>query len=42
MNPVGGLLLDDFVAKPQQLVFNRHVGDVGGDAQPLRQLFHLA
>jgi hypothetical protein len=42
MDPVGGLLLDQFIAEAQQLVLHGNVGDVGGDAQALRQLFHLA
>ena len=42
MNPVGRLLLGDFIAKPQQLVFDGDVGEMRGDAQALRQPFHLA
>jgi exodeoxyribonuclease-3 len=42
MNPVGSLLLGEFVAKAQQLIFDGNVGDMGGDAQALRQFFHLA
>jgi hypothetical protein len=42
MDLVGRLLLDQFVAKALEMVLDRDVGDVGGDAQPLRQLFRLA
>ena len=42
MDPVGCLLLGDFVAETYQLVLDRDVGDTGGDAQALRQPFHLA
>ena len=39
---VGRLLRDQFIAKALELILDRDVGDVGGDAQPLRQLFGLA
>jgi hypothetical protein len=39
---VGFLLLRDFVAEAQQLVLNGYIGDMRGDAQALRQPFHLA
>ena len=42
MDPVGRLLLGQLVAKARQLVLDRDVGDMGGDAQALRQLFDLA
>ena len=38
MDLVGLLLLDQLVAKPLEVVLDRDVGDVGGDAQALRQL----
>ena len=42
MDLVGRLLLDELVAKSLQLVLDCDVGDVRGDAQPLRQPFDLA
>ncbi len=42
MDPVGRLLLGDFIAEALELVLDRDVGDVSGDAQPLRQPFDLA
>ena len=42
MDLVGCLLLDEFVAKPLEVIFDGDIGDMGGDAQPLRQLFDLA
>lgn len=42
MDLVGRLLLDQLVAKPLEMALYRNVGDVGGDAQPLRQPFDLA
>ena len=35
---VGGLLLDDLVTEARQLILDRDVGDMRGDAQALRQL----
>ena len=42
MDLVGRLLLGQFIAKTLELVLDRDVGDMRGDAQPLRQLLHLA
>src|SRR6185295_3246261 len=42
MDLVGRLLLDQLIAKTLEMVLNRNVGDMRGDAQPLRQLFRLA
>ena len=42
MDPIGRLLLGHLVAKPLHLAFVRHVGDVDGDAQALRQSCGLA
>jgi hypothetical protein len=39
---VGGLLLAEFVAETGELILDRDVCDMGGDAKPLRQLFDLA
>src|SRR5262244_3823970 len=36
------LLLDQLVAKALEVILDRDVGDVGGDAQALRQLLALA
>src|SRR5450631_4350805 len=41
MDLVGGLLLDQFVAEALQLIFDRDVGDMGGDAQALWQPLDL-
>jgi hypothetical protein len=35
-------LLDELVAKPLEVIFDGDVSDMGGDAQSLRQPFHLA
>jgi hypothetical protein len=42
MDLAGRLLVDQFIAETDQLVLDRDVGDVGGDAQALRQPLHLA
>src|SRR6267142_539065 len=42
MDLVGRLLLGELITEAQQLILNRDVGDMRGDAQALRQLFHLA
>ncbi len=42
MDLVGRLLLDQLIAKTLEMVLDRDVGDMGGDAQALRQLFRLA
>ena len=42
MDLVGRLLLDQLIAKTLQMSLDRDIGDMRGDAQPLRQLFRLA
>src|ERR1035437_9294975 len=42
MDLVGRLLLDDLIAEALELVLDRDVGDMGGDAQALRQFLDLA
>ena len=42
MDLVGRLLLGQFIAKTYELVLDRDIGDMGGDAQALRQLFDFA
>src|SRR5215470_7027765 len=41
MDFVGRLLLDQLVAEADVMLFDRDVGDVGGDARALRQLLSL-
>jgi hypothetical protein len=42
MDLVGRLLVDQLIAKAPELILDRDVGDMGADAQPLRQLLGLA
>src|SRR5258708_38894104 len=42
MGLVGRAVAGGFIAEGEQLIRNGDVGDMGGDAQALRQLFRLA
>ncbi|MGY4488546.1 hypothetical protein ACVWWR_007737 [Bradyrhizobium sp. LM3.2] len=42
MDPIGLLLLGELVAKSLQMILDRDVGDMGRDAQALRQFLDLA